>query len=169
MKKDNPLIRTGIGQNSRRFLPPDQSKPLVIGGIIFTDHPGFKSNSDGDVIFHALCNAITSLTHIQIIGGIADDLLSREGITDSEVYLHAALKTLKKQKITHVSITLEGKRPYFKDYFGSIRKNIARVLEIEMDAVGITAISGDGLSDFACGDGVQCFAIITTEETPETR
>src|ERR1700758_1001965 len=118
--------RTGIGQDSHRFLPPDSSKPCVMAGLIFDSTPGFMANSDGDVIFHAICNAISSLTGILILGAIADDLCLKDGITDSEVYLREAMKTLGVLKITHVAITIEAKRPKFKDKLLAMRENIAR-------------------------------------------
>lgn len=157
-------IRTGIGQDSHRFLTIDSSKPCVIAGLIFENTPGFNANSDGDIVFHAICNAITSLTHVLILGDIADDLCLKDGITDSEVYLKEAVKTLGNQKITHIAITLEGKKPHFKEKLLPMRKNIARVMNLDVSQVGITATSGEGLTDFGCGDGVQCFAIVTTEE-----
>ena len=49
-----------FGEDSHRFLPPDSSKPCVIGGIIFEGVPGLDADSDGDVVYHAICNAITS-------------------------------------------------------------------------------------------------------------
>ncbi|MBS0654257.1 MAG: 2-C-methyl-D-erythritol 2,4-cyclodiphosphate synthase [Verrucomicrobia bacterium] len=156
-------IRTGLGKSSHRFLPPESTKPCVIAGIIFEDLPGFQSRSDGDVLFCALCNAITSITNVQIIGEIAAELCLREGITDSEVYLHEAVKTLKGEKIVHVAISLEAKRPQFKKQLPLMKDNIARILKLTPDQIGITAISGDGLSDVGCGDGVTCLAIITTE------
>lgn len=155
------ISRTSIGKSSHRFLPPESTKPCIIAGIIFDDLPGFQSKSDGDIVFHALCNAITSLTHIQILGEVASTLCLREGITDSEVYLHEAVKTLQTEKIIHVSISLEAKRPQFKEQLIAMRENIARVLKISMVQVGITAISGDGLSDVGCGDGATCLALIT--------
>jgi len=157
-------IRTGIGQDSHRFLPPESSKPCVIAGIIFDGVPGFNANSDGDIVFHAICNAITSVTGVLILGDVADDLCLRDGITDSEVYLKEAMKTLNKQKVSHVAVTIEGKKPKFKSHLLQMRTNIARVMGLEISQVGITATSGEGLTDFGCGDGVQCFAIITTEE-----
>ena len=157
-------VRTGIGQDSHRFLPPDSSKPCIIAGLIFDDAPGFMANSDGDVVFHAICNAITSVTGVLILGAIADDLCLKDGITDSEVYLKEAMKTLGKQKISHVAITLEAKKPKFRERLLEMRANIARVMEPELSQVGITATSGEGLTDFGCGDGVQCFAIVTTQE-----
>ncbi len=159
-----PIVRTGIGQDSHRFLPPDSSKPLVICGHIFEDMPGFNANSDGDVVYHAVCNAISSLSHVLIMGALADDLCLRDGITDSEVYLVEALKTLGNQSITHVAITIEAKRPHFKKHLLAMRQNLANVLQIDVSQVGITATSGEGLTDFGCGDGVQCFVILTTME-----
>ncbi|QLH36020.1 MAG: 2-C-methyl-D-erythritol 2,4-cyclodiphosphate synthase [Parachlamydiaceae bacterium] len=163
---ENPfIVRTGIGQDSHRFLLPESNKPCIIAGLIFDHVPGFNANSDGDVVFHAICNAISSVTGILILGAIADDLCLKDGITDSEVYLAEAMKTLGRQKISHVAITIEGKRPKFKDRLVEMRQNIARVMKLDISQVGITATSGEGLTDFGCGEGVQCFAIITTSET----
>lgn len=166
-KKESPfqcIVRTGIGQDSHRFLPPDSSKPCIIAGLIFEDVPGFNANSDGDIVFHAICNAISSLTGVLILGAIADDLCLKDGITDSEVYLAEAVKTLGAQQITHVSVTLEGKKPKFKERLLEMRANVARVMGLEFSQVGVTATSGEGLTDFGCGDGVQAFAIVTTQE-----
>jgi 2-C-methyl-D-erythritol 2,4-cyclodiphosphate synthase len=162
MQGKNMKFRTGLGQDSHRFLSTDSSKPCVIAGLIFNDVPGFSANSDGDIVFHALCNAISSLTGVLILGDIADTLCLKNGITDSQVYLEEAIKTLGTQEITHVAISLEGKKPRFKERLLEMRENIARVLNVEVSQVGITATTGEGLTDFGCGDGVQCFAIITT-------
>ena len=157
-------VRTGIGQDSHRFLPSDATKPCIIGGLIFDDAPGFNANSDGDMVLHAICNAISSLTGILILGNIADDLCLKDGITDSEVYLAEAMRTLGGQRVTHVAITIEGKKPKFKHRLVEMRANIARIMHLEISQVGITATSGEGLTDFGCGDGVQVFAIATTIE-----
>lgn len=157
-------IRTGLGQDSHRFLPEGSTKPCMIGGLIFDEAPGLSANSDGDVVFHALCNAITSLTGVRILGGIADDLCLKDGITDSEVYLREALKTLGPQKITHVAISIEAKRPTFGQGIHAMRAHIATVMGLAIDQVGITATTGEGLTDFGCGEGIQALAIITTQE-----
>src|SRR5262245_8841428 len=115
MKNMQTIVRTGIGQDSHRFLPPESAKLCIIAGLIFENTPGFNANSDGDVVFHSICNAISSLTGILILGAIADDLCLKDGITDSEVYLKEAMKTLGKQQVTHVAITIEAKKPKFKN------------------------------------------------------
>ncbi len=158
------LFRTGLGRDSHRFLSEDSSKPCVLGGVIFDDVPGLDAESDGDVILHAICNAISSLSHVPILGGVAKELCRKDGITDSQVYLERALKTLGPQKIVHVSIAVEGQRPRFEDKIRLIRKRIAKILELSEEQVGFTANSGDGLTDFACGDGLLCHCILTIME-----
>lgn len=159
-----PRVRVGIGQDSHRFLPSDSTKPCVIGGLIFEDAPGLSADSDGDVIFHAICNAITSVTGVPILGGIAIDLCHKDGITDSQVYLEKAMETLGKQQVEHVSLTIEGKRPRFQARNLEMRQRIASAMKLDVSQVGLTATSGDGLSDFGCGDGLMCFCTLTTVE-----
>lgn len=158
------IFRTAIGQDSHRFLHTESSKPCVIAGHVFEEVPGFKANSDGDVVYHAICNAISSISHELILGGVADDLYHKDGIIDSLVYLHAALGTLKGKEIVHVSIALEAKKPSFKPYLLIMRQNIAKALGIDIASVGITATSGEGLTEFGCGEGVQCLCILTIKE-----
>ncbi|MGL4540759.1 MAG: 2-C-methyl-D-erythritol 2,4-cyclodiphosphate synthase [Candidatus Rhabdochlamydia sp.] len=159
-----PRMRVGIGQDSHRFLDPNSIKPCVIGGLIFQESPGLDADSDGDVVFHAICNAITSVTGVAILGDIAIKLCHKDGVTDSEVYLEQALKTLGKQQTEHVALTIEGKRPRLQKRIDEMRASIARVMQIEISQVGLTVTSGDGLTDFGCGDGLQCFCILTTIE-----
>lgn len=158
------IVRTGIGQDSHRFLPSDSSKPCIIGGVTFPNASGFIANSDGDVVLHAICNAISSLTGILILGSIADDICLKDGITDSEVYLKEAMKTLGPQQITHVAISIEAKTPKFKNRIEEMRQNVARIMHLDMSQIGITATSGEGLTDFGSGLGVQAFVIVTTQE-----
>lgn len=160
-------FQVGIGQDSHRFLPSDSSKLCIIGGTIFEDAPGFSADSDGDVVFHAICNAITSITHVPILGKVAIDLCHKDGITDSQIYLEKALETLQGKQVAHVAITIEGKRPKLQPKVDEMRAKVASVMGLDISQVGITATSGDGLTDFGCGDGVQCFAILTVYSSIE--
>jgi 2-C-methyl-D-erythritol 2,4-cyclodiphosphate synthase len=164
MSQNFPMFRTGIGQSSHRFLPADSSKPCMIGGIIFEGVPGLDAESDGDVVYHALCNAITSLTKVPILGRIAVELCRKDGITDSQVYLEKALQTLKGQKIVHIAFTIEGKKPRLQEKIDQVESQVASICGIHQKQVGLTVTSGDGLTDFGCGEGLQCFCVLTTAE-----
>lgn len=154
-------LKVGIGQDSHRFLPKGSSKPCVIGGIVFDDMPGFSADSDGDVVFHAICNAISSITGVSILGEIAEELCKKDGISDSEVYVKRALSTMGGGEIVHVAITIEAKRPRLQGMIEGMKGSVASVLKIKPGQVGITVTSGDGLTDFGLGEGVHCIVIIT--------
>jgi 2-C-methyl-D-erythritol 2,4-cyclodiphosphate synthase len=139
-------------------------KPCVIAGLIFDDAPGLSADSDGDVVFHSICNAITSLCGVPILDGIASDLCLKDGITDSQVYLERAMEALSRQKVEHVSLTIEGKRPLMRKRIEQMRGKIAQVMKIRIDQVGLTVTSGEGLTDFGCGDGLQSLCVLTTVE-----
>ncbi len=158
------MFKTGIGQDSHRFLQDGSSKPCILAGVHFEDVPGFSADSDGDVVIHALCNAITSISHVPILGEIAVDLCHKDGITDSKVYLQKALETLQGQTIAHVAISIEGKRPRFQKRIDEMRQSIAQLLKLNVSQVGITATSGDGLTSFGCAEGVQCLCVMTVKE-----
>ena len=158
-------IRVGIGQDSHRFLKERGSKKCVIAGLVFEEAPGLDADSDGDVVFHAICNAITSITHVPILGGVAINLCHERGITDSAAYLGEALKTLeaRKRRIENAALTIEGKRPKLQRRIDEMRGNIAALLRIDCDRVGITVTSGDGLTAFGRGAGLMCIATLTTD------
>jgi len=159
---DSEFITT-IGQDSHRFLEDESTKPCVIAGLIFKGMPGLSADSDGDVVYHSICNAITSITHVPILGKVAIDLYKKDGITDSQVYLEKALQTLVDKKIVHVSLSIEGRRPRLQPRVDEMRENIAKVLKINAAQVGITATSGDGMTSFGCGEGLQCFCALTVK------
>lgn len=153
--------KTGIGQDSHRFLPEGNEKQCIIAGLVFDGAPGMDADSDGDVVFHAICNAITSLTHVPILGKVAIELCHQEGITDSRVYLEKAIETLGEHEIVHVALTIEGKRPKFQKRADKIRQSVAEALSLEIDQVGITFTSGDGLTAFGRGEGLMCYCLLS--------
>lgn len=156
--------KTGIGQDSHAFLKETSAKKCVLAGLTFEGVPGFEADSDGDVIFHSICNAISSLTHIPILGKVATDLCHKEGITNSLVYLHKAMETLGGKKIEHVALTVEALRPKFLARAIEIRQSIARAMKLHLDQVGITFTTGEGLTAFGRGEAVQCFCVVTISE-----
>lgn len=153
-------MKVGLGQDSHRFYAEKSEKQCVIGGVIFPDMPGLDADSDGDVVYHAICNAITSITHVHILGDIAITMC-KQGIKDSKEYLLQAKKSLGGSKISHLSLSLEGARPRMQSSLLDMRKNIARILDIDLESVGITCTSGNHMGDFGKGIGIQCLCIIS--------
>lgn len=153
----------GIGQDSHRFDFEDKNKKLVLGGVIFDDAPPLDGNSDADVILHSITNAISGVTCVNILGAVSDDLCLNKGIKDSRVYLKEALKYLNGKKIVHISISIECLIPKISPKIPQIRKSISELLGIPENSVGITATTGEGLTQFGQGKGIQVFSCITAE------
>jgi 2-C-methyl-D-erythritol 2,4-cyclodiphosphate synthase len=153
-------FKVGIGQDSHRFEEKGKSKPLVLGGIEIPSEVTLMGNSDADVVLHALCNAISG-TSGKVVLGPHTDRLCEQGITDSAVYVKEALKTLKDYKIAHVAVTIECLAPKILPHIDKMRSRIAEILGIKIGDVGITATSGEGLTLFGQGAGIQAFVLVT--------
>lgn len=154
-------MKVAIGQDSHRIDYNNKEKKLILGGIEFQEDYSLSANSDGDVVLHAITNAVSGITCKNILGKISDDMC-KSGITNSEEYLKEALKYLK-EKIVHVSISIECQTPKISPKVEEMRKNIARILQIEENCVGITATTGEGLTEFGKGNGISVFVCLTVE------
>jgi len=155
------MFKTGIGQDSHRFEQETSKKPLVVGGVVIEGCPGLLGNSDADVVLHALTNAISGITGHNVLGTLSDRMCLDQGITDSAAYLAKALESLQGYRICHVSVALEGKRPKFGPVINAIKASLASLLSLEPRDVGVTATSGEGLTAFGKGEGLQAFAIVS--------
>lgn len=153
-------MKVGIGQDSHKIDYNNPDKELILAGVRFEENYSLVANSDGDVVLHAITNAISGVTCKNILGKIADEMCSRRGIKNSEEYLKEALKYLD-EPVQHISISIECKLPKISPKIDEMRKNIARILNIKENCVGITATSGEGLTEFGKGNGINVFACIT--------
>ena len=154
-------MKVAIGQDSHRIDYENKDKKLMIGGVEFKEEYSLNGNSDADVVLHAITNAVSGITCKNVLGKISDDMCAN-GITDSEEYLKEALKYLN-ENIVHLSISIECKVPKISPKIDDMRKNIARILNISENSIGITATTGEGLTEFGKGNGVSVFAIITVD------
>ena len=154
-------MKVGIGQDSHRFDFEDKNKKLILGGVIFEDCPPLDGNSDADVILHSVTNAVSGVTCVNILGKISDEMCLTQGIKDSKEFLREALKYLESSKIIHVSISIECLLPKITPKIPEIRKSISILLDIPENCVGITATTGEGLTQFGQGKGIQVFSCVT--------
>ena len=137
-------MRAAIGQDSHRF-EEGYDKPLILGGVLFPEERGLSANSDGDVV-----------------GAVADEMC-RSGITNSAEYLREALKSLE-GRISHLSVSIECMHPKISPMIPTMRESIAGLLDIQPQQVGITATSGEGLTDCGRGLGISVLCILTVED-----
>ena len=150
-----------IGQDSHRFGEPCGDTLIRLGGIDIPFDKPIEANSDGDVVYHAITNAISGFTGVNILGGEADKICLEKGIKDSSVYLKKALEYLTDGKIIHCAVTIECLRPKLMPHIPNMKESVGAILGIPQSSVGITATTGEGLTGFGRGEGIQVFCILT--------
>ena len=155
------MIKTAIGQDSHRFDTKGAAKPLVLAGVEFDREDPLEANSDGDVVLHAVIRAISGITTVDVLGPKTKKFLET-GITDSRVYLEEALKDLR-GTIVHVSISIECSRPRITPMIPEMRGSLSSLLKTNGRNIGITATSGEGLTEAGKGNAISAFAVLTVD------
>jgi 2-C-methyl-D-erythritol 2,4-cyclodiphosphate synthase len=155
------MFRIGLGQDSHRFSE-EGNKKLILGGIEVVGERGLVANSDGDVILHALCAAIEQALGRVNFSVYADEMC-RAGITDSAQYLQIAKAHLKEDgyRINNLGISIEALRPKILPLEEKMKMHLAELLGIDKGAIGINATTGESLTAFGRGEGIQALVIIS--------
>lgn len=144
-----------------RFMPPDCNKPCLLGGVFIENAPGFVAETDGDILIESLCFAIESLSPFRFYETM-EQLVTKEGITDSSITLQQALQYLKDSVIMNIALVIEGNAPWLSNTQKlSIQEKLASLCSLPFFKIGITQISGDGLHDCGLGRGLAATALIS--------
>jgi 2-C-methyl-D-erythritol 2,4-cyclodiphosphate synthase len=114
------------------------------------------------VVLHAVTNGISGITGKPILGPVADKLC-RAGQKDSAAYLQKALEDLDAMgyRLCHLSISLECHRPKILPHIPAMTSRLSELTGLPSEDIGFTATSGEGLTDFGKGLGIQGFAAVT--------
>ena len=157
-----PYTRIGIGHDSHHFNVNNTKKDLVLGGVIIDSNLSLKAESDGDLVIHALCNAIGTAIGEGSLSLYADKLLQKKNIIDSSEYLKyiSTNMTSLGYKIGNIALSIEGKKPRLEKYIPDMKEKLARVLAINPFQIGLAVTSGEELTSFGKGVGLQCFAYV---------
>ena len=156
-------VKIGIGYDIHRFK---KGRPLWLGGVLFKNERGLDGHSDADALLHAIIDALLGAAGLPDIGHYFPPGDPKTKNIPSATMIGRALREIEKQgyNVVNVDSTIVTELPKMAPYREAMRKKIALVLHIRHSAVGITVTSGDGLTDFGCGDGLQCFCMMTTVE-----
>jgi 2-C-methyl-D-erythritol 2,4-cyclodiphosphate synthase len=158
------MFRVGLGQDSHGFADTKENKPLILGGVKISSEIGLKANSDGDVILHSICNALSSAIGGDSLSMWCDDMCLKQSIKDSTRYVEYIFNKLAafKYSVVNISISVEGDRPRLKiEVKNQIKKRIASLLNIGINQVGLTFTSGESLTAFGKGLGIQALTIVS--------
>ncbi|MCA1946654.1 MAG: 2-C-methyl-D-erythritol 4-phosphate cytidylyltransferase [Armatimonadetes bacterium] len=157
-----PGIRTGLGYDIHRFSS-DPDRCLVLGGVRFEGSPGLDGHSDADALMHAVTDALLGAASLGDIGVHFPNTDPRWRNAPSEVFLARAGELLKESgwSVWNIDVALVAERPKVVPRSAEIRANLARILGIPEDRVGLKATTNERLGAIGRGEGIACFAVAT--------
>ena len=156
-------IRIGFGYDSHAFKP---GVPLHIGGLKL-DHPeGLAGHSDGDVLLHAVTDAMLGAVAAGDIGSFFPPGDPRWKDADSAIFVNLAMEELQNAgyRIVNVDTTLILAAPRIGPVAGDMRARVADLLCVNLDQVSIKAKTPEGLN---LDNVAQCHAVVMVERVPE--
>ena len=155
--------RIGIGYDIHRLV---EGRKLFIGGEEIPYIKGLLGHSDGDVLIHAICDALLgALAEGDIGEHFPDTDPEYHGIASAELLkIVADLVNNKDYQINNIDIVVITEEPHLSPFKKRIQKNIAQILKMREDCVSIKAKTNEGLGEIGKGEAVACYAVVMLSE-----
>jgi 2-C-methyl-D-erythritol 2,4-cyclodiphosphate synthase len=151
-------MRIGQGYDAHRF---QVGRRLVLGGVEIPHDRGLEAHSDGDVLIHAICDALLGAAALGDIGRhFPDSEVGFEGI-DSRILLRqvVGLLTGKRWQIANVDATIVAQRPRLSPYFASMRERLAIDMNIAIEQINIKGTTTEGMGFTGREEGIVAYAV----------
>lgn len=157
-------MRIGCGFDAHRF---GSDRPLVIGGVTIPHDRGLLAHSDGDVLLHALCDALLGAAALGDIGRHFPDTDAAYAGADSRALLRSVLARVRDAgyAVGNVDATLIAQQPRMSPHIGAMTANIAADLGIGPDRVNVKATTTEGMGFTGRGEGIAAQAVVLLVET----
>lgn len=157
------MIRSGIGYDVHQLAA---GYKLIIGGVEVPSEVGSVGHSDGDVLLHAIVDALLGAAALGDIGTIFPSEDQQWKGADSRIFLKTAAERVRAAgySINNVDGVVILQTPKLRDYIESMRAVIADILEIELGTVSVKATTTDYLGFAGEGKGLASQAIVTIQK-----
>jgi 2-C-methyl-D-erythritol 2,4-cyclodiphosphate synthase len=151
-------MRVGTGYDVHPFA---QGRPLVLGGVEIAGADGLSGHSDGDVLLHALCDALLGAAALGDIGLHFPPTDPSYAGADSKDLLRRVRELVAGAGygIENVDSTIIAERPRLQEHMGQMRRTIAAVLGVDESRVSVKATTQEGLGAIGRGEGIAALAV----------
>jgi 2-C-methyl-D-erythritol 2,4-cyclodiphosphate synthase len=150
-----------MGHDVHRLCP---GRKLMLGGVEIPHPKGPLGHSDGDVLIHAVIDAMLGACSLGDIGThFPDDDPQYEGASGRDLLRRAAVMVSGMGRIVHIDSTVIAEQPRLADYIMRMREAIAGVLSLDVDRVSIKAKTAEGLGPVGKGEAIEAYAVATVD------
>ncbi|WP_372775746.1 2-C-methyl-D-erythritol 2,4-cyclodiphosphate synthase [Mangrovibacterium sp.] len=157
------VIRVGLGYDVHRLA---EGESLWLGGIQIPHSKGTVAHSDGDVLIHAICDAMLGAAKLRDIGYHFPDTSSEFKNVDSKLLLKKCqcLIADKGYRIGNIDATIAAQKPKLKDYIPGMEDKMAEILEVDSDLVSVKATTTEMLGFEGRQEGISAYAVVLIEK-----
>ncbi len=157
-------IRVGEGYDVHRL---EEGLALWLGGILIPHSHGCVAHSDGDVLIHAICDALLGAAALGDIGLHFPDNSSEFKSIDSKILLKRTLEVLKHHgfAIGNIDSTIRMQRPKLRPHIDTMRKTLSDVLDMPIEDISIKATTTEKLGFEGREEGVSASATVLIFQT----
>ena len=153
-------VRCGIGYDLHRLA---EGRPLVIGGVIVPFDKGPVGHSDGDVLAHALCDALLGAAGLGDIGTHFPDTDPKWKGANSLQFLEHAARLLDEKCLTidYIDAVVILEKPKLGPHFPKMREALAKSLHILPEQIHLKAKTNEGVDAVGRGEAIACHVVAT--------
>jgi len=157
--------RVGIGTDIHRIV---EGRKLMLGGVYIPFPAGLLGHSDGDVVLHAVIDALLGAAGMGDIGTLFPDTDVQWKDADSKTFLYTVKEQLdrKQWEVVNVDLTIHAEAPKLGPLKGQIRRCIAGLLGMDFAAVNVKAKTNEGLGEIGAGEAMAATAIALLRKKP---
>ena len=156
---ESSIHRLGLGTDLHRLEPPG---PLRLGGVDIPFDCRAAGHSDGDVVLHAVTDALLGAFGLPDIGERFPDTDPALKGADSRGLLRQVLDDVRTRghAVAQVDLVIHAERPKLTGFKDAIRISLAALLDLPADRVGVKAKTGEGLDAVGRGEAIACTCIV---------
>lgn len=149
----------GQGYDAHRFAP---GIPLVLGGVRIEYQRGLVAHSDGDVLVHALCDALLGAAGLGDIGHHFPDREAQYRGIDSRLLLRRVVEQLRLEglRVHNADLTVVAQQPKLAPHIPSMRSLLSADLGLDARRVNVKATTTEGMGFAGRGEGIACHAVV---------
>jgi len=156
-------VRIGQGYDAHRFAA---GRRLVLGGVEIAYEQGMEAHSDGDVLLHALCDALLGAAGLGDIGRHFPDSSEEFRGIDSRLLLRRVVEQLHERglRVGNADCTLVAQAPKLAPHIPLMRERVAADLRVAPTRVNVKATTTEGMGFAGRREGIAAYAVVLLDE-----